>query len=442
MHRKVWICNIHPLEEFREKNLYEKHIKEQHATDSNVLLSPESISARERTLRQVNRPCPICRLEFTTEKPLVLQRHLAGHLEHIALLSLPRDARADEEELEKNRPAEERDSIARRRDRGRAESIAGDFPEDQDDPPFFFEDEGPPAYLRGSQSRVLTEANLNLLLSESSRDDWKSPPDGVRLSPSQLAHIERWNDFDGSYEEDLSQAAQHIVRRTGSQDGRSKELVDDSDSSSLWSWTSAAAQDLTLTAADRLRVNLHEKATRNFEHKQYFPAKDLVRLCNDKTIETVVQGDPTIRKNRTELLEMVKVCARRLFAVCVYGKLTLAFLQDLLSCKDQVFDDTRPPTWQTVYPFSDSRWEYQFDRFRDLQPSFFAHRFRPPGTEIEALMLSTDTIMPIHFDPVKDVVTKGAFSEVFRVTIHPQHHLFTAVSPQCVYELERLLTVP
>ena len=301
MHRKVWICNVHPLEEFREKDLYEKHIKDQHADDSNFLLSPESISARERTLRQVNRPCPICRLEFTTEKPLALQRHLAGHLEHIALLSLPKDARADEEELEKNMPAEERDSIARRRDRGRAESVAEDFPEDQDDPLSFLEDEGPPAYLRVSQPRVLTEANLNLLLSESSRDDWKSSPDGVRLSPSQLAHIERWNAFDGSYEEDLSQAPQHVVRRTRSSGDKMKELLDGSISSSSPSSTNTTAQDLTSTvsAADRLIRSLYSIAKHNFEHKQYFPADDLTLVCGDRIIETIVEEDTTISRNRT-----------------------------------------------------------------------------------------------------------------------------------------------
>lgn len=51
------------------------------------LLSSELLESRESVSQVCDRPCPFCHREF--ERPFDLQQHVAGHLEIIALLSLP-----------------------------------------------------------------------------------------------------------------------------------------------------------------------------------------------------------------------------------------------------------------------------------------------------------------------------------------------------------------
>ena len=51
------------------------------------LLSSELLESRESVSQVCDRPCPFCHRKF--ERPVDLQQHVAGHLEIIALLSLP-----------------------------------------------------------------------------------------------------------------------------------------------------------------------------------------------------------------------------------------------------------------------------------------------------------------------------------------------------------------
>ena len=59
-----------------------------HAESVHQLLSIELLRSQESVSQECDRPCPFCQRDF--ERPHVLQHHLAGHLEIIALLSLPK----------------------------------------------------------------------------------------------------------------------------------------------------------------------------------------------------------------------------------------------------------------------------------------------------------------------------------------------------------------
>ena len=82
------------------------------------LLSSELLKSRESVSQVCDRPCPFCQREF--ERPIDLQQHIAGHLESIALLSLP-----NVDDMDENSEAGQVNSNSA--DRNNAESRAGDF---------------------------------------------------------------------------------------------------------------------------------------------------------------------------------------------------------------------------------------------------------------------------------------------------------------------------
>ena len=62
-------------------------MRKYHAESVDQMLSSELLKSQESVSQECDRPCPFCQRDF--ERPHDMQRHLAGHLEIIALLSLP-----------------------------------------------------------------------------------------------------------------------------------------------------------------------------------------------------------------------------------------------------------------------------------------------------------------------------------------------------------------
>ena len=101
-----------------------------HAASVDQLLSPELLNSRESVSQLGDRPCPFCQRDF--ERPVDLQEHIAGHLESIALLSLP-----NLDDIDQNsEPGKANSNSA---NLNYAESKAGDF--DFSEPLLFFENE-------------------------------------------------------------------------------------------------------------------------------------------------------------------------------------------------------------------------------------------------------------------------------------------------------------
>lgn len=136
MHRRLWMCNFADNRTFTEQELYEDHVRVAHPEQVSKLLAPEFVSARESTARMSDRDCPICLRGFSYTHEL--QRHIARHLESIALLALPA-----EEDLESE--SDERSSlesqVAKRRRGITALSTSNDFPEESGRPPRFAEND-------------------------------------------------------------------------------------------------------------------------------------------------------------------------------------------------------------------------------------------------------------------------------------------------------------
>ena len=86
-HNQAWRCLEHPNLEFFDRDAYRAHVVDAHVRWANQLLSPDLVSARQSSSTKVNRLCPFCHNEEHNVE--VMQKHLAFHLERIALLALP-----------------------------------------------------------------------------------------------------------------------------------------------------------------------------------------------------------------------------------------------------------------------------------------------------------------------------------------------------------------
>lgn len=142
MHRRNWDCNLCDGCTFPEQVLYEEHVRSKHADQALKLLTPELVTARETTPKTSSRPCPICLQTFPYTHEL--QRHVARHLEGIALIALPPEEDI-ESDSEKNSSI--KSHVAERRQRLPALSTTNDFRDDLGEPPSFPENEVDSTYL-------------------------------------------------------------------------------------------------------------------------------------------------------------------------------------------------------------------------------------------------------------------------------------------------------
>ena len=85
--QRIWRCSEHPQREYAELATYEDHVRTYHAASVHQLLSSELLISQQSVSQVSDRPCPFCQRDF--ERSIDLQQHIAGHLESIALLSLP-----------------------------------------------------------------------------------------------------------------------------------------------------------------------------------------------------------------------------------------------------------------------------------------------------------------------------------------------------------------
>lgn len=128
--QRIWRCSEHPQHEYVELAAYEDHVRTYHTAAMDQLLSSELLESQKTISQVCDRPCPFCQRDF--EQPIDLQRHVAGHLESIALLSLPNLDDIDE-------TSEEGKGNSNSANRNYAESKADDF--DYTEPLIFSEDD-------------------------------------------------------------------------------------------------------------------------------------------------------------------------------------------------------------------------------------------------------------------------------------------------------------
>ena len=116
--QRIWRCSEHPQREYTELATYEDHVRTYHVASVHQLLSSELLNSQQSVSQVSDRPCPFCQRDFG--QSIELQQHIAGHLESIALLSLPNLDKIDES-------SEVSQANSNSANRNYAESRASDF---------------------------------------------------------------------------------------------------------------------------------------------------------------------------------------------------------------------------------------------------------------------------------------------------------------------------
>jgi hypothetical protein len=96
-HRQIWRCLKHANLIFQHLKDYEYHLQEEHLHEEQ-LRSSQLLKAGESTSELPDRPCPFCHAELSSA--VLLQEHIARHLERIALFALPRSTGLEGESVE------------------------------------------------------------------------------------------------------------------------------------------------------------------------------------------------------------------------------------------------------------------------------------------------------------------------------------------------------
>lgn len=130
MHTRVWHCSQHGVE-FETQPEYVTHIEREHPGDGKAeLISPELLAAAAGPSLRLHRDCPFCPTAFT--EVAALARHVAFHLEHLAMLALPGLEDEDDISNEDNGGLERSSDSQHVPRRGRARSVRRDFTTEQE----------------------------------------------------------------------------------------------------------------------------------------------------------------------------------------------------------------------------------------------------------------------------------------------------------------------
>lgn len=219
---------------------------------------------------------------------------------------------------------------------------------------------------------------------------------------------------------------------------------------------------LTTAAADgesfaRTKMSEIESLMKETNRRFYIPRTDLMRVTSKETIRQIIIGDASINRMGLEekeaFVQDVQKSARVLLALCVYARVDMRCLKELL---DRSLSDVSLPL-----KFEDCCHNACRSTFKDLlakQGSFMAPVFNTLG---EHKRLDSRVVLPIHFVPKVDedstagtlegsakelspsskdaekVVSDpkdlaccgaGAYSRVYRVRIDADHHRLSPVA--------------
>ncbi|KAM5378602.1 hypothetical protein ACJZ2D_004401 [Fusarium nematophilum] len=121
-HLRVWHCQLHGLE-FESQPEYVDHLRQAHPDVSMEQLSPELIASVVGPSLEPHRDCPLCPTAFTSIADV--QKHMAFHLERLALYALPSLDDTDGGDEVSGRSSDTNNAQRR----GRGNSVIQDFAE-------------------------------------------------------------------------------------------------------------------------------------------------------------------------------------------------------------------------------------------------------------------------------------------------------------------------
>ena len=211
----------------------------------------------------------------------------------------------------------------------------------------------------------------------------------------------------------------------------------------------------TVNFAATKRKEIHSLMQRaTWDNKTYIPRTDLLRVTSKDHVRQIIVEDPltfTDIDEREAFVQFVQRKASLLLAMCIYANLSMGCLRMLL---DNGLEDSKLPLQDCDCCHSDC--EIEFHGLVERQGAFVAAGFWNIG---EHLTFDAHTIIPMSFHPklpdAEDLMLEeqendsdkeesrhsednsakkkaycgsGAYSNVYRVKIDPNHHRLSKVS--------------
>lgn len=192
--------------------------------------------------------------------------------------------------------------------------------------------------------------------------------------------------------------------------------------------------------AESIRETIHSSLATNFDNFEFLPRKAMDEIFDKVTVQMLVAEDTSLSSRRFidasapwttsfDFAEHVWLWAVPLLALLVYTRMPMRYLLEIC-LKDQVAGiKSFPQRALTMGDCPVGARKSDFDFLLVLQSRFDVAVFpsKQPNTQqqLHQTFDKTKTV-PLLFDAEKDVAGRGAFGEVFRVKIHPEHHLFSA----------------
>jgi hypothetical protein len=188
-------------------------------------------------------------------------------------------------------------------------------------------------------------------------------------------------------------------RKSGTHRGLSLKISRD-----YYALTTRAADDGSFAKIKNLEIDALMKKTNG---RQYIPRTDLMRVTSKETIRQIVMGDASINhmslEEKEAFVQEVQKKARTLLALCVYARVEMRCLKQLLD---------RPLTDDSL-PFGENHRCHPscgaaFGDLLSKQGSFMAPVFNILG---EHKALPSCIVLPMHYVPKIDEDSTGGSSE-------------------------------
>ena len=231
-----------------------------------------------------------------------------------------------------------------------------------------------------------------------------------------------------------------------------------------FSYRSRAASEISF--ADTKRREIHNLIKYASDDKKYIPRTALMRFNSKQNIREIIIEDDRLDirpEEKEHFIQMVQSSAPCLLALCVYARLKMRCLSKLL----ERFDDSSLPL-QRQDCCHDGQCGPEFANLVDMQGCFMPARFDNIGGHQD---FHHSVVIPVHFIPVEDgqddvmkegrrkdrekvrgnlsrviddakeraCCGSGAYSNVYRVRIDPDHHRLSKVSSTSLSGYLRLI---
>jgi len=333
-HRKVWRCPEHLGQHFNSVDALRDHLADGHGKDT----SDNLVRASESVLTLADRFCPIC--QFTTEIVKELHKHIAIHLERIALFSIPRSVDNDDADAGS-------ESVNLPDDDSRGDDDSEDFRFDADDDDASYAEDGGPVRSAADIARhnwkfaiaaACEQLGSDANAIRSQAPFWKSPLHGMRTEAAEYVQQGRLREAEEIYAEVLD------VRRRALGSQHPRTLTSMSDLASVYEKEGLKKKaDELLAEVARVRLLLSTNPLVGAANLAV-PYRNQGRPEDVKELERRLMSAAEQERQRQEQLEAE---SRRRIALAVSGPAATQMLT-VSECQSRLFDAVRTSNHDAV----------------------------------------------------------------------------------------------